>query len=214
MSGNTYMDAILLHGMGRTPIAMSLLAARLYRANIRPHPFGYSVTFERWNDCVKRLERFITRRIKTDEYIIVAHSFGTVLTRAVLQGLVRKPKACFFLAPPTQACMVARKITHHTFAKLLGGESGQLLANTQFMNSLPVPCVPTKIYAGVGGPRGGISPFGEEPNDGVLTVSETLLPGVPLQLIPTIHPFLVYSKVVAGDIVKLAKSHPTNGEWQ
>ena len=203
------MDAILIHGMGRTPIAMSLLAARLRRSNIRPHLFGYSVTFERWESCVHRLERFIIKRIKTSEYIIIGHSLGTVLTRAVLPRLVHQPTACFLLAPPTQACKAARKITPHPFARLLGGEMGQLLADQQFMESLPAPGVPTRIYAGTGGPRGRYSPFGEEPNDGVLTVSESLLPGVPLQTIPTIHPFLVNSKVITQDIVEVAKSHST-----
>jgi hypothetical protein len=37
MNGEMQMDAILIHGMGRTPIAMSILAARLRASNIRPH---------------------------------------------------------------------------------------------------------------------------------------------------------------------------------
>src|SRR5690349_14532467 len=89
------MDAILIHGMGRTPIAMSLLAARLHASHIRPHFFGYSVTFEHWERCVQRLERFITKRVKSKDYIMVGHSMGTLLTRAVLPQLSHKPVACF-----------------------------------------------------------------------------------------------------------------------
>src|SRR5215212_9986568 len=102
------MDAILLHGMGRTPLAMSILAARLCAAGIRPHLFGYSVTFERWDGCVQRLERFITRRVEGKEYIMIGHSLGTVLTRATLPRLTHKPSACFLLTPPTRACKAAR----------------------------------------------------------------------------------------------------------
>ena len=206
MNRETQMNAILIHGMGRTPIAMSILAARLRTSNIRPHLFGYSVTFERWDECIQRLERFITKRIKTNEYIIIGHSLGTVLTRATLPGLIHKPAACFFLAPPTQVCKAARNFAHHRLARLLTGEIGQALANKQFMESLPLTGVPTKIYAGTAGPRGRYSPFGEEPNDGVLTVKETLLPGVPIQTIPVIHTFIMNSKVVTKDIVKIAKS--------
>lgn len=199
------MDAILIHGMGRTPLAMSLLAARLQAANIRPHLFGYLVTFEQWDHCVKRFERFITRRVKSNEYIIVGHSLGTVLTRATLPRLIQKPVACFLLAPPTEACKAARHFAPYRLAKLLGGEIGQLLANPEFMESIPQPSVPTKIYAGTAGPRGRYSPFGQEPNDSVLTVRETMLPNVPIQTLPVLHTLIMNSRVITQDIVKITK---------
>ena len=202
------MDAILIHGMGRTPIAMSLLARRLRQADIRPHLFGYSVTFERWEGCVQRLERYIIKRVRNEEYIIVGHSMGTVLTRAVLPRLIHKPAACFLLTPPAQACKAARYFAPFRFTRLFGGEMAQLLANQQFMESLPVPNVPAKIYAGTAGPRGRYSPFGDEPNDSILTVKETMLPNVPLQMIPVLHTFIMNSKVVTQDIVENVKSRP------
>jgi hypothetical protein len=212
MNKKTQMDAILIHGMGRTPIAMSILAARLRRSGIRPHLFGYSVTFERQNDCFQRLEHFITKRVKTNEYILIGHSLGAVLMRAIMPRLIQKPAACFFLASPTQVCKAARNFAHRPFAKLFGGEIGQLLADQQFMESLPPTGIPTKIYAGTGGPCGRYSPFGEEPNDGVLTVNETLLPGVPIQTIPVLHTFIMNSKVVTRDIVRIATAHSTQSE--
>jgi hypothetical protein len=201
------MDAILIHGMGRTPIAMSLMAARLRACTIHPHLFGYSVTFERWETCVQRFERFITKRVKANEYIIIGHSLGTVLTRATLPRLIHKPTACFLLAPPAQACKAARHFAPYRFAKLLGGEMAQLLADQGFMESIPPMEVPTKIYAGTAGPRGRYSPFGEEPNDSVLTVKEMMLPNVPMQTVPILHTFIMNSKVVTQDIVKIAKQN-------
>jgi len=208
MNKKTQMNAILIHGMGRTPVAMSILAARLRASNIHPHLFGYSVTFERWEDCIQRLENFITKRVKTNEYIMVGHSLGAILMRAVLPKLIHKPVVCFFLASPTQVCKAARTFAHYPLAKLLGGEIGQLLADQQFMESLPRTGVPIKIYAGTGGPRGRYSPFGQEPNDGVLTVKETSLPSIPIQTIPVLHTFIMNSRVVTQDIVKIAKSRP------
>lgn len=200
------MDAILIHGMGRTPLAMSILAGRLLANNIRPHLFGYSVTFESWDECIQRFENFIERRVKTNDYIIVGHSLGTVLTRATLPRLIHKPKACFFLAPPTQVTSAARNFAHRRLIRLFMGEIGKVLADEQAMKSLPLPSVPTKIYAGIAGPRGRYSPFGEEPNDGLLTVRETLLPNVPVQTVPIIHTFIMNSKIVTRDIVRIAKS--------
>jgi hypothetical protein len=192
--------------MGRTPLAMSILAARLRASHIRPHLFGYSVTFERWDACIQRLEQFITKRVKTDDYIMIGHSLGSVLTRATLPRLTHPPAACFFLASPTRVCKAANNFAHYPLAKLLMGEIGQRLADEQFMESLPRPSVPAKIYAGTGGPRGRYSPFGEEPNDGVLTIKETLLPSVPVQTVPVLHTFIMNSRVVSQDIVKIAKS--------
>jgi len=201
------MDAILIHGMGRTPAAMSILAVRLRASGIRPHLFGYSVTFERWDECVQRYENFITRRTKTNDYIIVGHSLGTVLTRATLPRLTHQPAACFFLAPPTQVCRAARNFAHRRLIQLFMGDIGKVLVNKQFMESLPLPGVPTKIYAGIAGPRGRYSPFGEELNDGLLTIKETVLPSVPLQTVPALHTFIMNSKVVARDIVKIVQSN-------
>ncbi len=201
-----FMDAILIHGMGRTPLAMSILAARLRASGIRSHLFGYSVTFERWEKCTQRLARFIKTRVKENEYIMIGHSMGTVLTRAVLPGLQRKPSACFLLAPPTQVCKTVLIFGHYRLAKLLGGEFVRILSDEQFMQSLPPIDVPTKIYAGTGGPRGRYSPFGDEPNDGVLTVKETSLPNAPTQTVPILHPFIMNSKAVTQDIVTITRS--------
>lgn len=200
------MDAILIHGMGRTPLALSILAARLRAAGMHPHLFGYSVTFERWDACVQRYERFIIKRVGNNEYIMIGHSMGTVLTRAVLPRLAHQPAACFLLTPPTGACKAARYFAPKRWVRLLGGEMAQLLADSGFMESLPVPNVPTKIYAGTAGPRGRRSPFGDEPNDSVLMVKETMLPDVPHQTVPVLHTFIMNSKVVTQDIVKIARS--------
>ena len=196
------MDAILIHGMGRKPMAMSILGARLLAAGIRPHFFGYMVALENWEHCVLRYERFINRR--TGDYIIVGHSLGTVLTRAVLPRLMHKPRACFFLAPPTRVCKAARTFGRRGVARFFMGRMGRVLTSDSFMTSLPVPDVPTKIYAGVAGPRGRFSLFGEEPHDGLLMVNETLLPNIPVQTVPALHTFIMNSKTVTEDIVRIA----------
>lgn len=198
------MDAILIHGMGRTPAAMSILAVRLAASDIRPHLFGYSVPFEKWEQCIQRYKNFIEKRVKTNNFIIVGHSLGTVLTRAVLPKLTHKPSNCFFLAPPTRVCKAARNFYRYRPIQLFMSEIGQVLTDEQFMQTLPLPNVPTKIYTGIAGPRGRYSPFGEELNDGLLTVQETFLPNVPMQTVPALHTFIMNSKVVTQDIVRIA----------
>jgi hypothetical protein len=90
--------------------------------------------------------------------------------------------------------------------KLLAGDMAQRLADPQFMDSIPALEVPAKIYAGTAGPRGRYSPFGNEPNDSVLTVEETLLPGIQHQTIPVLHTFIMNSPAVTQDIIGIASS--------
>ncbi|NJD07418.1 MAG: alpha/beta hydrolase [Methylococcaceae bacterium] len=155
------MHALLIHGMGRTPLSMLVLARRLKTAGMQVDIFGYSATFETWNGCCRRLRSRI-ERIGDRPYILVGHSLGSVLIRGVSPQVAVPPRACFFLAPPACACRAARRLVSWRLYRWLNGEMGQLLAWTDFMAGLPVPSVPIKIYAGTGGPVGPWSPFGDQ----------------------------------------------------
>lgn len=196
------VHAILIHGMGRTPLSMLRLASRLREAGMQTSLFGYSVTFERFERCRQRLERFIAARCGTGPFVIVAHSLGSVLARAALAGKRRQPLAYFFLAPPTRACRAARFFAPRLPYRLLTGEMGQLLADAQFMDALPAPEVPTRVYAGTRGLPRRWSPFGEQTNDGILTLDETALPRAGLVTVAATHTFIMNSRQVATDIIR------------
>lgn len=206
------MRAILIHGMGRTPLAMLLLAARLKAAGMQPETFGYSAAFETWDSCRGRLLRRIERGAD-HPCILIGHSLGSVLIRGVLPRMSTAPVACFFLAPPTCACRAARTLARFRLYRWLTGDMGQLLAQADFMDALPIPVVPTKIYAGTGGPAGRCSPFADGPNDGVLAVEETRIAGIPLETVPASHTFIMNRAVVAADIVQTVRQlrGPTPG---
>jgi hypothetical protein len=198
--------AVLVHGMGRTPVSMVLLALRLRRAGFATAIFGYLATLERFPACAARLQRFIEKRAGAVPFIVVGHSLGTVLLRDVLPRLARAPAACFLLAPPARACVGARMFAPFLPYRIITGEMGQLLADERFMASVPVPACPTWIYAGTGGPRGAFYPLGDEPNDGILKVSETQISGVPVVLVPAMHTFLMNSRLVARDLIGKASA--------
>lgn len=201
------MKAIIIHGMGRTPLSMGWLAYRLRNAGIKSSLFGYSATFESWDTCIKRFHNHIEKKVGDDTFIMVTHSLGSVLTRAILPALHNKPSACFFLAPPTCASAAACKLASRYWYLTLAGEIGQLLANQEFMSNLPIPQMPTKIYVGDAGLTGRYSPFGEEPNDGVLMVKESLLPGIPVQIVPSLHTFIMNNKKLSDDIIDTIQKH-------
>jgi hypothetical protein len=148
------MDVVLIHGMGRTPLSMLRLRRRLRRSGHRAILFGYSPTFETLEGASARLMRLIERRIRGD-YALVGHSLGSVIIRTALGQLQRPPAACCFLAPPMVACKAARYFSRLWLYRVMMGEMGQLLADDAFMSRLPLPAVPTRIYAGTAAARRG-----------------------------------------------------------
>lgn len=197
------MDVVLIHGMGRTPLSMLRLRRRLREAGHRTILFGYSPTFETLEGATARLASKIRRRVAGD-YALVGHSLGSVIIRNALGRLrERPPAACCFLAPPMVACKAARFFSRFRLYRLLTGEMGQLLADDAFMSRLPLPAVPTRIYAGTGGPRAAWLPFGMAANDVILSVPEATgrFAGEVVE-VPSVHTFIMHSRTVAADIVR------------
>jgi hypothetical protein len=196
------MKAILVHGMGRTPLSLMLLARRLHSRGFLVEQFGYSATFQSFASCVDRLVSRARQVVGQEPFILVSHSLGAVLIRAALPALAPlSPVACFFLAPPSRASKAARFFAKSRLLRAFTGEMGLLLADETFMGALPVPTVPVRSYAGTAGFRGRLSPFGHELNDGVLAVSETALgPDQPVISVPAVHTFIMNAAAVADDI--------------
>lgn len=206
------MRAILVHGMFRTPVSMLLLGRRLSRAGIDVSYFGYSASFEKTDAMAARLARRI-REAAGDDYVLVSHSLGAVLIRLALPSLAdMPPRACFFLAPPSRACHLARHfVERFPLLRLLTRDAGRKLADPFFMGSLPQPPAATKVYAGTAGPVGSLSPFGLAPNDGVLTVDDTRIAGRELVEVAAIHTLIMNAKPVCDDIVATVRALESAG---
>ncbi|MFA6954475.1 MAG: alpha/beta fold hydrolase [Thermoanaerobaculia bacterium] len=196
------MRAILVHGMFRTPVSMLLLGRRLSRAGVDVSYFGYSASFEKTDAMASRLARRV-RALADGEYVLVSHSLGAVLIRLALPELADiPPRGCFFLAPPSRACHLARHfVDRFPLLRLLTRDAGVRLADPFFMGSLPLPPESTRVYAGTAGPVGAMTPLGNARNDGVLTVDDTRIAGRDLVEVESIHTLIMNSKPVADDIV-------------
>ncbi|HTI86172.1 MAG TPA: hypothetical protein VL966_06170 [Alphaproteobacteria bacterium] len=81
-----------------------------------------------------------------------------------------------------------------------------MLANQRFMESLAVPAMPTRIYAGTGGPTGRWSPLRAEINDGIVTVDEARLGSIPVREVSGVHTFLMNKDAVARDIIEVTRT--------
>ncbi len=199
------MKALLVHGMFRTPVSMFLLGHRLEQRGLDVSYFGYSVSFELTAECATRLVRKIRQSCEGD-YVLVSHSLGAVMIRLALPELSdHPPRGCYFLAPPSRACQAARHFVERwSLLRMLTRDAGALLADDVFMAGLPQPPLATTIYAGTAGPTGTLSPFGNEPNDTILTVDDTRVAGRELVGVPAVHTLIMNSKFVADDIASRA----------
>ena len=191
-------SAVLVHGIGRTPASMLLLAARLRRAGLTCHLFGYLAAFESFDRITARLARRL-QRVADGPYIAVGHSLGGLLLRAAVHALpssVARPEHLFLLGTPNSSARVARRLRRWLPYRLVHGDCGQLLADPSRIDAVPCPEVPMTLVVGTGGWRGRWSPFGSEENDGMVAVSEVVRDGAPLVRLPVWHTFMMNSRDV------------------
>lgn len=200
------MRVFLLHGMGRTPASMWLLAWRLRQAGHEPSLFGYAVSLHPLPEIVGRLKAHVATTLEADlaaqagepegetaaPYAVIGHSLGNLLTRLASPELPAGFSRFVQLAPPNHSPATARMLRDQTIFQAITKDAGDKLVDEAFFEQVPVPEVPTLILAGDAGPRQPyLPPFRGEPNDGILSVEETRLPGVAHVVLPAIHTFIM-----------------------
>jgi hypothetical protein len=83
------------------------------------------------------------------------------------------------------------------------GKCGKNLACDQFYATLPPLAADYTIIAGISGPRGHLSPFGHELNDGIVALTETKMHDrdVVVQL-PVWHTFMMNHPAVSQTVLQ------------
>ena len=196
------MHIILIHGQARTPLAMSMLAYRLHRDGHTIRFFSYAAFCQTFESITRRFVRTVRFEVAEHPYVIISHSLGGIIARASLPALSdTPPQHLVMLAPPNQPPLLGKMVQSNPLYRVLTQDCGQRLDYDAFYKHLPVPTVPTTIIAGTAGPRGRFSPFGEQLNDGVVSVCETELGlGFEVKLVPALHTFIMNSAQVTNMI--------------
>lgn len=196
------MRVFLIHGMGRSKASMALLAARLRRAGHPVSSFGYAVTRHSVEEISARFVDHIEKTLRPpresdgrpiwspDEYAVVGHSLGNIITRHGASRLPAGFARFVMLAPPNNPPVLARTLRENPLFKLLTQDGGRKLADPEYYRTLPVPDVPTLVIAGDRGPRAEWLPFAGT-HDGIVGLDETKLRGVPLHIVPALHTFIM-----------------------
>ncbi|MCM1983813.1 esterase/lipase family protein [Lyngbya confervoides] len=187
------MNVLLIHGLGRTPLSMGGVGQVLRRRGHFPHFFGYAAWQHSYGDIVIRLRQEMVQIADTGPYAIVAHSLGGVLSRSALQDWSGpRPEHIIMLGTPNQSPRLAAIAQPIPLFQWFAAECGANLASAEFYRHLAPPPVPYTIIAGTAGPQLWLSPFGAEPNDGIVALSETKIHAGdrPVQ-IQTLHTFMM-----------------------
>lgn len=206
------MQALFVHGMGRSSLSGWRLLVRLKARDITPHAFGYVATFQSFASIRKRLVAKIHTLSADDDYVLVGHSLGGVLLRAAVASLpagTRPPRHIFLLGSPIRPARLAQKLQRNWIYRVLAGDCGQLLASSTRMAQIEAGSAPTTSILGVTGWKGWLNPFQGELNDGIVSVSEAGATWIAGEIrIPTIHTYLPSnSRVCKIILARIASLH-------
>jgi pimeloyl-ACP methyl ester carboxylesterase len=204
LGGEERETVFLVHGMGRSRASLALLAWRLRKEGYRTVNVPYSQATESLDEIAARLRATVARESGGRRYHFVGHSLGNVVVRRGFKdgyppGLGR----VVMLAPPNAPARLAKALKGTLPYRWVTGDSGQRLADPEFYATLPVPPVEFGVIAGDKGQR---LTF-DEPNDGVVAVSETRLEGMKEHLVlPRTHTFLMNAPEVPARCAEFLKN--------
>ncbi|NLN93063.1 MAG: alpha/beta hydrolase [Candidatus Hydrogenedens sp.] len=209
-SSDTGDTIVLLQGMGRGCASLWVLDTRLQSAGYRTLNFPYVAHSRSIEEMALQFLEFLRERVEQFPYHIVAHSLGTLIARAAFEqelppGLGR----VVLIAPPNEPTGLLRLLKENPVYQWFTGSSGQQVASDEFYENLPPPPVEFAIIAGDRGQEFTLT----EPNDGVITVASTRLPGMADWIVmPHAHNFLANSRRVAALCVSFLEKGSFNRE--
>lgn len=187
--------------MARTPLSLARLARAVRRLGHEPVSTGYVAALESFATVRTRVRTRLASL--TSPYACIGHSLGGLLLRAALGEVDRQPAHIVFIGTPQRSPVLARRYRRLWPYRIVNGEMGQLLADEAFFARLPPVRSPHTVVAGTGGRTGKWSPFGDEPNDGIVAVTETLLANsAPPVLVRAHHSFLMNHRDVRAAIAR------------
>jgi pimeloyl-ACP methyl ester carboxylesterase len=203
------MQVLLIHGMGRTPLSLLRLRREIRRSGHTADLVGYVAAVEPLARIVRRVGEHCARVAEAGRYVIVGHSMGGLLARMALGGdpsSVPSPAHLIMLGTPNQPPRQARRYGRLLPYRWINGECGQRLMQPEFFAGLPPLAIPYTIVAGtLGGPDR--RSFGDEPNDGVVALNETLVSSADRPIVfPVRHTFMMNDRRVRALILQILRS--------
>lgn len=191
-------DVVLVHGLWMRPLMMRPLARRLRAGGCVPHRFGYRSRHGTIAEHARALDAWLLERFMPGQPLaFVGHSLGGVVLRALA---ARNPHwfegaRTVLLGSPNQGSAGARFLMRWREGRWWLGVAGRELAG-EAPGLLPVPPGEVAVVAGTRR-RWFTRWLLEGPNDGMVRVAETCLPGAEVRTLPIGHMGLMFRRPVA-----------------
>jgi pimeloyl-ACP methyl ester carboxylesterase len=200
------MRVLLVHGLARTPLSLARLSRAIERAGHAPRTFGYIAFAESYDDIRTRLVAELSALAADPQPVgLVGHSLGGLLLRHALADVPSlNVHRLIMLGTPNQSPRMARLAVRWGLWRIWSRSCGELLASPDAYANIPAPRVPYTVIAGTAGWPSPKSPFGDEPNDGFVAVTETRIKDDDQpERFPVLHTFMMNDEAVQGRIVGL-----------
>lgn len=172
---------LLLHGMGRSPDLFRTMERELRAAGYDAVAISYPSLTKDVAGHADQVEQLLALSQDVDRVSFVTHSLGGLVVRELLnRGAVWRDKLALgrvvMIAPPNQGSMLAESLAVLLPYHWIGGPSATEIAAGPPFAPLP-PSAEVAVIAGGTDSGTGFNPLLPENNDGVVTLSETRLPG-------------------------------------
>jgi len=169
------MKILFVHGLGATRFDFLMTARHLKKMGHDVRYFSYLASLQSLEQIRLRLQEDLTALAAAGDYAVVGHSLGGVLLRDALLKMpssVRSPMHLFLVGSPMAATKINTYLSRFWIYQLLAGQCGQLVASEKAMVVIGIPDVATTCIVGSKGWYGKYSPFGDQPNDGIVLEAE------------------------------------------
>jgi pimeloyl-ACP methyl ester carboxylesterase len=198
---------VVVHGLWMPGTETVLIRRRLARAGFDTFLFRYRSVSRSLRENARRLAEFVAS-IPNDTVHFVGHSLGGVLVLSMLatEGVAR-PGRVVCMGSPLCGTAVGARLAHYRLGRWIDGRS---ICELIDCGGLPawqgrhdVGVLAGSRGIGIGRLLGGLS----GPNDGLIAVAETALPGATDHLvIPVAHTEFLWSRLAMRQIVAFLRN--------
>lgn len=192
-----------------TGLDMSLLHQRLNRCGFKVIQFSYPTIRCSLKENAAKLQRFVNSYLQTnetDKVHYVAHSLGGLLLRQFFHDFPeQRPGRVVTLGTPHAGSLVAKRMGRNPFGKVMLGKSyihGLRGDVPKWIGDRDIAVFTGNVSMGVGR----LIQTLPKPNDGTVSVAETILEGAAVHVtFPTTHMGLLFSDEVAQAVCKFLR---------
>lgn len=197
---------VFVHGLWMVGIDMSLLKKRVRECGFKVYQFHYPSVRKSPEQNAETLQRFVDT-IESEKIHFVAHSLGGIVVRHLF-SLYPEQAAGYVvtLGTPHQGSAIAKKLTRHSWGRLILGKSVQ----QGLLGDIPPWRAKNRlgVIAGSSGMGVGriIEKFKDE-NDGSVRVAETKIEGMAEHIVLNCgHTGYLYNRSVAQQVCSFLKN--------